>query len=342
MVTMGKDPPYATNMVEFTILDMSEGAYNGITSQPTLSQFEVVISKIHLKMKFPTRYGTGEIQGSQNKVRACYLASTNWIKAQMETSSTSKRPDEPRDRNACTMHVPEESPNKGRPHKEVRSVPFDEGDPTKVFKIGTTLEVEHEAMLIRVLREYHHSIDQLVDSSAWYKVVGFLDAFRGYHHILMVDQDVEKTTFITEYGIYCWKVMAFGLKNAGATYQRMVNTTQIGRNIEISVDDMLIKSREAEDHEANLRKNFENLRKNKLRLNPDKCVFRVTSGKFLGYMIYQRGIEPNPEKISAVQAMQCPKTQTILGIAALTRFISRAGDRSLPFYKAIKKLKEFE
>ncbi|GAA0143735.1 hypothetical protein LIER_35799 [Lithospermum erythrorhizon] len=123
------------------------------------------------------------------------------------------------------------------------------------------------------------NIDRLVDSGTAYKVVDFLDAFRGYHQIFMAEEDVEKTTFVTEYGIYCWKVMAFGLKNSRATYHRMVNkvfSTQICRNIEIYVDDMLIKSRKAADHEANLRESFNNLWKYKFRLNPDKCVFGVT------------------------------------------------------------------
>ncbi|GAA0170915.1 hypothetical protein LIER_25073 [Lithospermum erythrorhizon] len=110
---------------------------------------------------------------------------------------------------------------------------------------------------------------------------------------------------------------------------------------------MLIKSKEAADHEANLRESFDNLRKYNLRLNPDKCVFGETFGKFLGYMISQRGIEPNPEKIEALQAMQSPRTQKeaqrLKGrIAALTRFISRVGDRSLPSFMAIEKGRDFE
>ncbi|GAA0172424.1 hypothetical protein LIER_26254 [Lithospermum erythrorhizon] len=197
--------------------------------------------------------------------------------------------------------VPEESPNKGRPHEEIRSIPFDERDPTKVFKIGTTLGAEQEAMLVRVLREYwdiftwepkdtpgvdpevsvhrlyvdpHYKIvkqkkrtfseekgeaireevGKLLGVNAirelllptWlanvvlvpkpngtsrYKVVDFLDAFLGYYKIFMAEEDVEKIVFVTEYVIYCWKVMAFGLKNAGATYKKMVNeefSTQIG------------------------------------------------------------------------------------------------------------------
>ncbi|GAA0170158.1 hypothetical protein LIER_40901 [Lithospermum erythrorhizon] len=124
------------------------------------------------------------------------------------------------------------------------------------------------------------NIDRLVDSNASYKVVDFLDTFKGYHQIFMVEEDVENPAFVTEYAIYYWKVMAFGLNNEGATYQRMVNEvffTQIGRNMEIYVGDVLIKSREVEDHEANLQESFENLRRYKLRLNPNKCVFGVTS-----------------------------------------------------------------
>ncbi|GAA0157483.1 hypothetical protein LIER_14740 [Lithospermum erythrorhizon] len=150
-------------------------------------------------------------------------------------------------------------------------------------------------------------------------LVDFPDAFQGYHHIFMDEEDMEKTTFVIEYGIYCWKVMAFGLKNAGATYQRIVNkvfSTQKGRNMEIYVDEILIKSREAADHEANLRESFENLRN-------------------------QRGIEPNLDKIAALQAMQSPQTQKevqgLAGrIAALAQFISRAGDRSLRLLQGYK------
>ncbi|GAA0165832.1 hypothetical protein LIER_21130 [Lithospermum erythrorhizon] len=192
------------------------------------------------------------------------------------------------------------------------------------------------------------NIDRLVVSSAEYKVVDFLDAFREYHQIFMAEEDVEKIAFVIGYGIYCGKVMAFGSKNAGATYQRMVNkvfSAQIGGNMQIYVDDMLIQIREAKDHEVNLRESFENLRRKKLRIYPDKCVFGVTSEKFLGYMISQRGIERNPDKIDAVEALQSPKTQKdaqhlTSRIAAMTKFISRAGDQSLPFFKAIKKEKE--
>ncbi|GAA0156714.1 hypothetical protein LIER_14140 [Lithospermum erythrorhizon] len=178
----------------------------------------------------------------------------------------------------------------------------------------------------------------------------FLDAFQRYQQIFMAEEDMEKNSFVTEYGIYFWKVLAFGLENVGTTYHRIVNkvfSTQIGRNMDIYVDDMLIKSREARDHESNLRESFENLRKYNLGLNPDKCVLGLISGKFLGYMISQRGIEPNPDKIVAVQVVQSTRTlkeaqRLTRQIEALTRFISRASDRSFPFFKVINKGKEFE
>ncbi|GAA0169006.1 hypothetical protein LIER_23578 [Lithospermum erythrorhizon] len=138
---------------------------------------------------------------------------------------------------------------------------------------------------------------RMVDGSAGQEVFDFMDASRGNHHIKMYSEDEEKTAFITEYGLYCWKLMPFGLKNAGATYQSMVNSifaNQIGRNMEIYVDEMLIKSKVRRDHLKNLKETFDKLNRSRLRINPDKCSFGVTAGKFLGYMISERGIDRHP------------------------------------------------
>ena len=106
----------------------------------------------------------------------------------------------------------------------------------------------------------------------------------------MAPEDEERTAFITERGLYCYKVMPFGLKNTGATYQRLVNKIfqdQIGRNMEVYVDDMLVKSVEAEEHIKDLQEAFGTLRKYQMKLNPTKCAFGVASGKFLGFMVTQ-------------------------------------------------------
>jgi hypothetical protein len=105
--------------------------------------------------------------------------------------------------------------------------------------------------------------------------------------------------------------MPFGLKNAGATYQRLVNKmfqAQIGRNMEVYVDDMLVKSEESKDHIRDLHEAFATLKQYGMKLNPSKCAFGISSGKFLGYMVSRRGIEANPEKIRVVLEMQSPKT----------------------------------
>uniref|UniRef100_A0A2N9EVJ5 Uncharacterized protein n=1 Tax=Fagus sylvatica TaxID=28930 RepID=A0A2N9EVJ5_FAGSY len=170
-------------------------------------------------------------------------------------------------------------------------------------------------------------IDQLVDSTAGHKLLTFMDAFSGYNQIVMDESDQEKTSFITSRGLFCYKVMPFGLKNAGATYQRLMNRMfhdQIGRNVEVYVDDMLVKSKEEDDHLDDLRETFQTLRKYQMKLNPSKCAFGVYSGKFLGFMVSQRGIEANPDKIKAILEMQPPKNtkdvQRLTGrVAALNR-----------------------
>ena len=116
---------------------------------------------------------------------------------------------------------------------------------------------------------------------------------------------------LSSQGLYCYKVMPFELKNAGATYQRLVNKMfgkQIRRNIEVYVDDMLVKSKEELAHLDDLTETFATLRQYQMKLNPNKCAFGVASGKFLGFMASQRGIEANPEKVQAILNMGSPKT----------------------------------
>jgi len=173
-------------------------------------------------------------------------------------------------------------------------------------------------------------IDLLVDSTSGHQLLSFMDAFSGYNQIQMVEVDQKKTSFITDRGLYCYKVMPFGLKNAGATYQRLVNKMfekQMGRNVEVYIDDMLVKSVQAPDHVSDLKETFGMIRRYEMKLNLTKCAFGVSSGKFLGYLVSQRGIEANPEKVRAVLEMQPPRTteqlQQLTGrIAALNRFIS--------------------
>ncbi|GJS86015.1 reverse transcriptase domain-containing protein [Tanacetum coccineum] len=151
----------------------------------------------------------------------------------------------------------------------------------------------------------------------------FLDAYKGYHQIQMSEEDEDKTAFYTDQGTYCYTKMPFGLKNAGATYQRLVDSAfqaQLGRNLEAYVDDMV-----------------------NMKLNPKKCSFGVKEGKFLGYMVTSEGIQANPKKTKAVADMQSPKTlkemQSLSGkLAALNRFLSKSAERALPFFETLKNI----
>ena len=121
----------------------------------------------------------------------------------------------------------------------------------------------------------------------------------------------EKTAFITEDGLYYYKVMSFGFKNAGATYQQLVNkifSNKIGRTMEVYVDDMMVKSLTVEQHINDLADTFASLQLYNIRLNLEKYIFRVEVGKFLGYMISRRGIKANLEKIKAILDMPSPRS----------------------------------
>ena len=188
-------------------------------------------------------------------------------------------------------------------------------------------------------------IDTLVDSTARHELLSFMDAFSGYNQIKMKEEDQEKTSFVTSQGLFCYKVMPFELKNARATYQRLMNKMfahQLGRNVQVYVDDMLVKSVRENDHLSDLQETFDTLWLYNMKLNPNKCMFGVTTGKFLGFMVSQRGIEVNPEKVRAIMELEPPKTvkagQSLNGkVTALNRFVSKATDKCLPFFRVLKK-----
>jgi hypothetical protein len=143
-------------------------------------------------------------------------------------------------------------------------------------------------------------IDQIIDWTAGCKKLSFLDAYSGYNQIRLKVEDQEKTAFITPFEVFCYNTMPFVLKNAGATYKRCMLAClkdQIGCNIQVYVDDIVIKTREAKTLIDDLRETFDNLDRYKIKLNPEKCAFGVPSGQLLGYFISQRGIEANPKKI---------------------------------------------
>jgi len=141
------------------------------------------------------------------------------------------------------------------------------------------------------------SIDRLVDGVADHHTLSFLDAYCGYNQIQMHSRDKEKTTFMTDCNNFYYEVMSFGLKNAGGTYQRLMDyifKRMLDWNVKVYVDDNVVKSDSCQQHIKDLQEVFQALCDHGIRLNPDKCVFGVEGGKFLGFMLTHRGIEANP------------------------------------------------
>nr|GEZ72140.1 reverse transcriptase domain-containing protein [Tanacetum cinerariifolium] len=166
----------------------------------------------------------------------------------------------------------------------------------------------------RIMRE----IDWKVESLCGYPFKCFLDAYKGYHQIQLAAADEEKTAFHTGQGVYCYTKMPFGLKNVVVTYQRLMDKafeSQMGRNIEVYVDDLVVKSHTETDMVRDIEETFQTLRKININLNPKKCSFGLAEGVFLGYVITPEGIKPCPDKTTAV--LQLPSPQTIKEVQSL-------------------------
>jgi hypothetical protein len=149
--------------------------------------------------------------------------------------------------------------------------------------------------------------------------------------------------------MYCYTTMPFGLRNAGATYQRCMNHVfgeHIGRTVKAYIDDIVVKTKKASDLLSDLETTFKCLRAKGVKLNPEKCVFGVPRGMLLGFIVSERGIEANPEKIATITNMRPIKdlkgVHRVMGcLAALSRFISRLGEKGLPLYRLLRKAERF-
>ena len=143
-------------------------------------------------------------------------------------------------------------------------------------------------------------------------MLSFLDAFFGYHQIPMYPPDEEKTAFITPHRLYCYKVMSFGLKNTGATYQKLMTKIfkpLIGHTMEVYIDDIVVKSRTRSEHDQYLEEVIHLLREYDMKLNSSKCAFEVSVSKFLGFMVTERRIEVNPDQIKAIMETFAPSSK---------------------------------
>nr|GEW32275.1 reverse transcriptase domain-containing protein [Tanacetum cinerariifolium] len=188
-------------------------------------------------------------------------------------------------------------------------------------------------------------IDWNVESIGGYLYKCFLDAYKGYHQIKMAKEDEEKTTFITSQEILCYSKMPSGLKNAGATYQRLVDKAfqkLIGRNLEVYLDDLVIKIRTEKKVIRDIEETFKTLKEINMKLNPKKCTFGMREGTFLKYKVDADGLRVYPDKVEEVldlPSLKCLKdVQKLNGkLASLNRFLSKPTEKSLPLFKTLKK-----
>ncbi|GKV02675.1 hypothetical protein SLEP1_g15073 [Rubroshorea leprosula] len=354
-IYMGLEPRFRMASITFLVMKM-ESAFNAILGRATLCELKAVISQSHLWMKFPTPQGVGVLKGNQKMARACYQ--DTFKKVELAAAPASAEGRKPTQLSQQTMsisdieHRPESVEQKAEPVEPVETVPLNPDVPERTPNGKWRMCIDFTNLNDACPKDPHPlpNVEKLVERAAGHERMSFLDASSGYHQVQLLLDDQEKTTFYAGDAIYCYVMMPFGLKNVGATYQKLVRIIfklQIGRNIEVYVDDMIVTSVRAEDHIDGLDETFQNLHRAQMKLNPLKCTFAVESGKFLGYVVSKKGIEINPEKVQAVRQMEPPNTvkdvQCLTGwVAGLHRFIARSVERCLPFFKALREPKNFQ
>ncbi|GJV96071.1 reverse transcriptase domain-containing protein [Tanacetum coccineum] len=344
--------------------------YNIILVRPGLKALHAIPSTIHSMIRFPTPKGIATLVTRSTIIAECRLREEKQIptEKQPEVHETGQ-PDEGADLTEQILvnpYFPDQIITiEGRLSPDCKNQlktllinnmevfawepPDMTGVPRKIIEHSLNVNPSLEPFCQKrrtFSPEKSKAVTKEVKAVMGFKYKCFLDANKGYHQIQMVREDEEKTTFYTEQRTYCYMKMSFGLKNAGATYQRLVDSTfqsQIGKNLEAYVDDMVIKSKDEKDLLADIAKIFKNLKAINIKLNPKKCSFGVEEGKFLGYMVTSEGIRANPKKTKAISDLTSLKTlkemQSLSGKqASLNRFLAKSAEKAFLFFNTLKNI----
>ncbi|CAJ2640157.1 unnamed protein product [Trifolium pratense] len=365
IVTFGEEKAMKSVRTQFMVVDCPS-LYNCIIGRTTLAELFAVSSTVHLKLKYYTLDGqVATINGDIAAARRCFEAAAKNLSTVATPKKTEKKnqgvntigempgidPEvachqltlDPR-ASAVVQRRRKQSPEKAeaaeKAVKDLLEANFI-SEARYTTWLSNVVLVKKSNGKWRMCVDYTDlnracpkdayplpNIDKLVDNSSGFKLLSFMDAYSGYNQIKMAEIDKKKTAFMTESGNYYYNVMPFGLKNAGATYQRMINkvfNNEIGDMLEVYIDDMIVKSEEEVDHTAHLKIVFDQARKYNMRFNPEKCTFGVKAGKFLGFYLTERGIEANPDKCRAFFEFPTPDSkksiQSLNGmLTALSRF----------------------
>ncbi|GJW58008.1 reverse transcriptase domain-containing protein [Tanacetum coccineum] len=336
----------------------SPSPYNGIIGRPGVRKIRAVPSTAYGMLKFPVAGGTVTLRSNKIIPLECTMVSRPGVPQPVISQVTEEKiqvaihPEYPEQTIAIGFTLSEE----GR--KEMCGLlrrNLDVVFPSDKRKEGNhPREIRQSARkwknfkdLNKACPKYRYplpEIDWKVESLCGYPFKCFLDAYKGYHQIQMAKEDEEKTTFITSQGILCYSKMPFELKNAGATYQRLVDKAfqkKISRNLEVYVDDLVIKSRTEEEVIIDIEEMFKTLGEINMKLNPNKCTFGMREGTFLGYKVDTDRLRVCPDKVEAVLSLPSPKclndVQKLNGkLASLNIFLSKSAEKSLPFFKTLK------
>ena len=187
-------------------------------------------------------------------------------------------------------------------------------------------------------------IDQIVDATVGHEMLSFIDTFFRYHKIPMFHPYEENTAFVTPHRLYICRVMSFGLKNVSVTYQRLMTKIfkpLIDRTMEVYIDDIVVKSKTRGEHTQHLEETFRLMRMYNMKLNPTKWAFGVSTSKFLGFMVTQKGIEVNADQIKVlletlVQSSKKELQHFTGRQATLGRFITHFIDKLRLFFLTLK------
>nr|GEZ86529.1 reverse transcriptase domain-containing protein [Tanacetum cinerariifolium] len=312
-----EDATHSTKAWMNFMIVKSLSPYNGIIGRPGLKAIQAVPFTVHGMLKFPTEKGIITIRSSLLIRAEC---------ASVDTSSVTL------------------GEKKARPAN--LTVPLHPNFPDQEVVVGGSLDIfawqpSDMTRVPRSVAEHRLNVREGCLPVRQKK----RDAYKGYHQIQLVTADEEKTSFHTGQGVYCYTKMPFGLKNGGATYQRLMDKafeSQMGRNIEVYVDDLVVKSYTEAEMVRDIEETFQTLRKINMKLNPKKCSFGLAEGVFLGYVITPEGIKPCPDKTAAVIQLPSPQiikeVQSLNGkLASLNRFLSKSAEKSLPMFQTLKK-----
>nr|GEV54237.1 reverse transcriptase domain-containing protein [Tanacetum cinerariifolium] len=296
------DATYSTKAWMNFMVVKSMSHYNGIIGRPGLKAIQAVPSTVHGMLKFSVEGGIATIRITILIPTECASVTTSFVI--------------PREERTCPANF---------------TVALHPDFPDQEVVIGGSISDKGRTKLCSVLKKN-------LDIFAWQPsdMTGVPRSVA--EHRLNIRERYSP-------GVYCYTKMPFGLKNAGATYQRLMDKAfegQVGRNIEVYVDDLVVKSHTEAEMVRDIEETFRTLHKVNMKLNPKKCSFGLAEGVFLGYVITPEGIKPCPDKTAIVRQLPSPRTikevQSLNGkLANLNRFLSKSAEKSLPLFQTLKK-----